>query len=399
MSIYLITALNLVNGMSLRGSRVLLSLFAIQLGASAFEIGLLIAISSLMQLLLGVTAGQASDRFGFRLPMIFGSVGGTIALLTPYFFPSITGLYVSRFLTGSTFIFFMVSLQNLAASIDGPDKRAANLTTYSLGQAMSGLLGPVAVGFAIDHVGHEKSYLLMGALAFVPLLALGVLRKSVPGTPRRKKSAEKGKIADLMRIAPLRRALLTGAMVFAASDLLNFYMPIYGHSIGLSASVIGIIIGAHSAAAFVVRLVMPKLLKLATEAQLMNYCLLASGIIYFLFPMFQNAWILAGIAFLLGLSLGCGQPLSMILIYEKSPQGRTGESLGLRMSLNKFIQIGVPLLFGTLGSVLGLMSVFWSSGLLLLAGARIGAKGLAAERQSAAATGQQPSPERPDRGD
>lgn len=375
MSIYLITALNLINGMSLRGSRVLLSLFAIKLGASAFEIGLLIAISSLMQLMLGVAAGQASDRLGFRLPMIFGSVGGTIALLTPYFFPSLTGLYVSRFLTGTTFIFFMVSLQSLAASVDGPEKRTANLTTFSLGQAIAGLLGPVAVGFAIDHTGHENSYLLLGGLAFVPLLALGIFRKHVPGAPARKKAKDaNARITDLAKIPPLRHALLGGAMVFAASDLLNFYVPIYGHSIGLSASMIGIIIGAHSAAAFVVRLVMPRLLKLATEAQLMNYCLFASGATYFLFPLFEQPWILAAISFLLGLSLGCGNPLSMILIYGSSPQGRTGEALGLRMSLNKIIQIGVPLLFGYLGSVLGLVAVFWSNGLLLLGAARMGAK-------------------------
>jgi len=390
MSIYLITALNLINGMSLRGSRVLLALFAIKLGASAFEIGLLIAVSSLMQLLLGVTAGQASDRFGFRAPMIYGSVGGTLALIVPYLFPSLTGLYASRILTGMTFIFFMVSLQNLAASIGGPDKRATNLTTFSLGQAMAGLLGPVAVGFAIDSIGHENSYAMLAALAFLPLLAMGVFRKSLPGAPKKKKiKDENNRITDLMRIPPLRRALLSGAMVFAASDLLNFYMPIYGDSIGLSASMIGIIIGAHSAAAFVVRLVMPKLLKIATEEQLMNYCLLASGLIYLLFPFFENPWILAAIAFLLGLALGCGQPLSMILIYEASPQGRTGESLGLRMSLNKIIQIGVPLMFGYLGSMLGLISVFWTNAALLLVSARMGAKGARkADAQS------QPPPDR-----
>ena len=382
MSIYLITALNLINGMSLRGSRVLLSLFAIQLGASAFEIGLLIAISSLMQLLLGVSAGQASDRFGFRLPMLYGSVGGTIALLIPFLFPTLTGLYISRLLTGMTFIFFMVSLQNLAASVGGAEKRAANLTTFSLGQAIAGLLGPVAVGFAIDHIGHKNSYALLASFAFVPILAMGIFRKSVPGAPKAKQKDEKSHITDLMRLPRLRRALLGGAMVFAASDLLNFYMPIYGHSIGLSASMIGIIIGAHSAAAFVVRLIMPKLLKFATEEQLMNYCLLASGVTYLLFPLFQNAWILVAISFLLGLSLGCGNPLSMILIYESSPQGRTGESLGLRMSLNKILQIGVPLLFGYVGSMLGLIAVFWSNALLLLAGGGIGARSHSKPKQA-----------------
>ena len=60
MSIYLITALNLVNGMGLRGSRVLLALFAIKLGAGAFEIGMLIALSSVVQLLLGVYAALST---------------------------------------------------------------------------------------------------------------------------------------------------------------------------------------------------------------------------------------------------------------------------------------------------------------------------------------------------
>jgi MFS family permease len=387
MSIYLITALNLINGMSLRGSRVLLSLFAIQLGASAFEIGLLISISSVMQLLLGVYAGQASDRFGFRMPMLYGSIGGTAALLTPYFFPSMTGLYVSRMLTGMTFIFFMVSLQNLAASVGGAEKRAANLTTFSLGQALAGLLGPVVVGFAIDHMGYEPSYALLAAFAFVPILAMGVFRKHVPGAPKKQKKDEASHITDLMRVPRLRRALLSGAMVFAAADLLSFYMPIYGHSIGLSASMIGIIIGAHSAAAFVVRLVMPRLLKVATEEQLMNYCLLASGVIYLLFPLFENAWILVAISFLLGLALGCGNPLSMILIYESSPQGRTGESLGLRMSLNKVIQIGVPLLFGYVGSMLGLFAVFWTNALMLLAGGGMAFKARPAPKESRAGGG------------
>ncbi len=367
MSIYLLTALNLANGTSLRASRVVLALFAIQLGASEFEIGMLIALSSVMQLLLGVYAGQASDRFGFRLPMMYGAIGGSLAMIVPYVFPSLTGLYVSRLLTGMTFIFFMVSLQNLAASTGGTEKRATNLTTFSLGQALAGLLGPVMIGFVIDHAGYRASYLLLSALTLLPLAALGLFRDRLPGRKPPKERRGDRHVTDLVRAAPLRRALLSGAMVFAASDLLNFYMPIYGHSIGLSASMIGIILGAHSAAAFVVRLAMPRLLKLATEEKLMTACLFASGAIYLLFPLFEHAWILAAVAFMLGLALGCGQPLAMILIYERAPEGRTGEALGMRMSINKIAQIGVPLLFGYLGAAAGLLSVFWTNAALLVA--------------------------------
>src|SRR5688572_31836740 len=83
MSIYLITLLNVLNSVALRGSRVLMSLFAIQLGSGAFEIGMLIAVSLVFQLFLGIYAGKVSDRYGFRLPILFGSLGSGLAMIVP----------------------------------------------------------------------------------------------------------------------------------------------------------------------------------------------------------------------------------------------------------------------------------------------------------------------------
>src|SRR5690348_13455033 len=93
MSIYLITLLNVLNSIALRGSRVLMSLFAIQLGAGAFEIGLLIAVSLVFQLFLGIYAGRVADRYGFRLPILFGSLGSALAMVVPWLIPDLAGLY------------------------------------------------------------------------------------------------------------------------------------------------------------------------------------------------------------------------------------------------------------------------------------------------------------------
>ena len=81
--IYLIT-LNtvLIQGAHI-GSRVVASLLALNLGASAFTIGLLIGVYAVFPLLLGVYSGRMSDRYGARRPMLFG-----IALLCcPRFWP------------------------------------------------------------------------------------------------------------------------------------------------------------------------------------------------------------------------------------------------------------------------------------------------------------------------
>lgn len=374
MSIYLITLLNVINGISLRGSRVLLSLFAIHLGAGAFEIGILIALSSVFQLFLGIYAGRVSDRYGFRLPMLFGSLGSSLSMIVPYIYPQLVSLYVSRAMTGMSFIFFAVAIQNLAASLGGAEMRTRNLSTFSVGQSISGLLGPVLVGFSIDHFGHATSYLFLALMALLPVLALFTFPQIVPKAHAPKEKAERSNVFDLVRIAPLRRTLLTGAIIFSGVDLLSFYVPIYGHSIGLSASTIGIILGAYAAAAFVVRMIMPALVKRAGEEKVLTLSLFASGITYLLFPFFQNAWILTVIAFVLGLGLGCGQPLSMILTYTRSPEGRAGEALGLRITANKIIQIGVPLVFGYIGAAFGLIPVFWSNAAILVTGGYLNQK-------------------------
>jgi MFS family permease len=211
-------------------------------------------------------------------------------------------------------------------------------------------------------------------LALLPVLALFTFPQIVPRAQGRKQEIAQSNLLQLVRIAPLRRTLLTGAIIFSGVDLLSFYLPIYGHSIGLSASTIGIILGAYAAAAFVVRMIMPALVKRAGEERILTLSLFASGITYLLFPFFQNPWILTLIAFTLGLSLGCGQPLSMMLTYSRSPDGRAGEALGLRITVNKVIQIGVPLVFGYIGSSFGLIPVFWSNAVLLVTGGYLNQK-------------------------
>jgi MFS family permease len=108
-----------------------------------------------------------------------------------------------------------------------------------------------------------------------------------------------------------------------------------------------------------------------TAERVLCLSLVAAGFTYLLIPVFENAWILAAVSFLLGLGLGCGQPLTMMLIYERTPQGSAGAAMGLRMSINKIIQIGVPLGFGYIGSLLGVKAVFWTTAALLFGGGNL----------------------------
>jgi MFS family permease len=74
------------------------------------------------------------------------------------------------------------------------------------------------------------------------------------------------------------------------------------------------------------------------------------------------------VAFLLGLGLGSAQPLTIMLTYHHAPQGRSGEALGMRLTVNKITQIAIPVVFGGIGTVFGLTPVFWANAAFLLAG-------------------------------
>jgi hypothetical protein len=58
----------------------------------------------------------------------------------------------------------------------------------------------------------------------------------------------------------------------------------------------------------------------------------------------------------------------MSLLHTHAPPGRVGEAVGVRMSLVQSTSVTVPLLFGAVGSSLGLAPVFWSLGVCLTTG-------------------------------
>ena len=67
----------------------------------------------------------------------------------------------------------------------------------------------------------------------------------------------------------------------------------------------------------------------------------------------------------IGLGMGCCQPITMMLTFSGSAQGRSGEALGLRLTVNHLTRVVTPVIFGTIGSIFGLFAVFWANAALL----------------------------------
>jgi len=375
MAVYLILFLALLNFTAFMGCRVLMSLFAIELGASTAAIGLLISLFALFPFLLSVYAGKVIDRFGSHLPAQLGTVLSAAGFAIPWLFPALPALYLSASIIGLSYVFISLAIQNLSSTARDPDVRAREVSLVSLGFALSGLLGPLLVGFVIDHQGHVFAYALLTVLAIAATAGWIVSRRYVVDSHARGAAAAPTDMRELLRLPQLRRTVIVSGLVVAGVDLYNFYMPIYGHSVGLTATMIGVIFGANSLAVLIVRGLLPRLTRWLGEERVMSYSMYLAGAAFLLIPMFGNAPALMLLAFMLGLGLGCGQPLSILMTYNRAPAGRSGEALGVRFTVVNFTHMAIPLAFGTLGSALGVVAVFFSNAVLMLGGGYANARG------------------------
>ena len=363
----------------MRGAKMLVSLSALQNGATPFQVGLLAAMFAAFPLLLAVYAGKISDRIGVKRPMVLGATIIALGLLVPLAVPDLVGLLLCSALIGLGHIFFHVSVHNLIGAYGEGEARTRNFATFSLGASISAFLGPSLAGFSIDGWGFRPTHALLAVVAILPALILVVYPKLVPvRTPHSRH--ETGGSLELLANPGLRRTLIMSGVTLTGIELFTFYFPVYGRSINLSASAIGLVMASYAVAAFIVRLGMHRATRRIGEIGVLTASLLVAGATYMLVPLVSDAPLLAVVAFLLGIGLGCAQPLTILLTYNHAPSGRSGEALGLRLTVNKLTQIVVPLAFGALGSAFGLLPVFWANGVFLLAG---GVVSLAERRVSA----------------
>jgi MFS family permease len=367
MSVYLVVLLAVLTSISLRGGKMAVSLYALDLGAGSAAVGVLAALFAAFPLILAVQAGRLSDRFGVRMPIVCGTLAMAAGLALPLIGAHLALLFLCAALAGLGHVFFHVSMHSLVGALGDGAERTRNFATFSLGISIAAFIGPSLAGFAIELAGFRAAFAVLAIVAALPAVYLLI----VPGAARvARLSEEPAQSAfDLLAIPALRRTLIMSGVTLTGIELFSFYLPIYGRSIGLSASVIGAVLSSYALAGFLVRSVMHRLAQRYTELGVLTGSLFVAAVTYFIVPGLSSGWPLAAAAFALGLALGSAQPLTIILTYNHAPSGRSGEALGLRIMANKLTQIVVPLAFGGVGAALGATPVFLATGaFLLLAG-------------------------------
>ena len=358
-SVFRLVATQVCLHSAMTGFRMGAPLMALKQGYSPLAVGCLLALFAVSVVFLALPAGRLADRHGLHVPMrlavLIASLGLGLSVLWPYFWV----LCVSALMVGGASGLAVIALQRHAGRLaHGPTELREVFSWLAIGPSLSNFVGPLLVGVLIDGVSFQAAFL---AMATLPWLAWWLVRQvdRMPTIPSPDQALAPSSWA-MFREPAFRRLMLINWVLSSCWDVHTFLVPVIGHERGLSATVIGAILGSFAVAATLIRLVMPWMASRLQEGRVVGSAMIATSVLFVLYPMAHSAWLMAGLSVLLGFALGSVQPMIMSTLHQITPHAQHGQALALRSMAINASSVLMPLLFGTVGAWVGVGVVFWA---------------------------------------
>lgn len=377
--------------------RPLIAPYAARTDASPELIGFILAMHALPAFALAIPTGLVADRRGHRPLLLAGSAlmaGGGLLLTSN---DAISVLVASQACIGVGALGVWLAIQGLMISDRGDssestktrDKRISN---YSLLVMIGQLAGPTLGGVVTDIFTYRTAF---GVFAVGSAMVLGcslVFREtygSHVGEDARQSLSARDVGSSYRQAGALMRekgVFLTMLVSFCALYLLDIrtaFQPLYFDSIGISASVIGLLLSGAGACALFARLLLPHMLFRLQTGTVTACCIIPGALAVGGVVLFEDIWALAALSAISGMSLGLAQPLTLVLTAEFTRARERGMGIGLRLMANRTAQWISPFLFGPLLGRFGFGGAFGGT-----SGALIGLGGVVAWQLNRRSRGQ-----------
>ena len=352
------------------GLRMATPLLALQQGHSAAAVGLLLAFFSLAQIFLAIPAGRYADQHGLRRPVAVAAVVAPLGAGLAAAFPMFPVLCVAALMTGGAAGIALIALQRHVGRVaESPAQLRETFSFLAIGPSLSNFLGPMLAGVAIDHAGFPASFLLLALLPVLGWLCIRNLREAAIAATL--KAPARGQAWTLAREPQFRRLLIVNWLLATCWDVHTFVVPVIGHERGFSATTIGGILGAFAIAGALTRLLLPALARHLREWMVVGSAMVATAALLGVYPLLTSPWAMGACSALLGVALGCVQPMMMSTLHQIPPEHRHGEALGLRMITLHAASVAMPLVFGAMGAIVSVAWLFWSVAATVGAGSQL----------------------------
>ncbi|HAT35606.1 MAG TPA: hypothetical protein DCS82_07815 [Rhodospirillaceae bacterium] len=352
---------------------ILIPLFAVFVGLSPSEIGLVVAARSVLPVLFSIHGGVLMDRFGTRNVAfwlaIFTSVLPLLYPLAGWFW----ALATLQLVSGHISTLAMASGQTLINQLSKGDP--TELGRFSFVTRFANFAGPVLIGFVWHQLGVWPAFLVITLWGLLILASVTLIPND--GNPRHHSTASLKRFwprwSDyreafaLATIPAVAFALAITMIRNGPGSIQASFFVVYLDQIGISGTTIGLLtglseifvgIGSLAAGWFAARAQAHWLVIIFVAAAVFFICLT---------PLVAHAIPLLVIATAMrGFSQGVNQPLIFSILSRNVGLNQQGAAVGLRNSVNRLANIIVPTAMGYIAEWWGIETSFGIIAIILL---------------------------------
>ncbi len=359
---------------------VLVPLWVLSFESSALLVGIALGSRHILPVLFSIHGGALMDRLGIRRVMIgFAMLGIAVPLVFPLF-PYLWAVIVLQMLSGISAAMGWIGTQaHIGAVMRGEARYAGRLTFCN---RFGNLTGPIAIGAAWDFLGP------WGAFSFWTLWAVGLLvaslklpapKAAVAAAGMAEAGPEKLRLGDLLpRLADYMttmRMMAVPAIAFvvimtllrhSSNGIQNSFYIVYLNEIGLSGTLIGILLASSSILGAAGSLSAGPMTRLLRAHWLLIIAVAASILLIVITPLLGGFAALLVVMAVRGGAMGVGQAL-LISVLASAAGDAQGKAVGLRTTANRIAVMVIPVIMGAVIEVFGLVNSFYIVGTVLMA--------------------------------
>lgn len=325
-----------------------LPFYAENIGASPFELGLLMAVYSLMQFLFAPVWGRVSDRIGRKPVIMIGIFGLALSFFLMGLSSALWMLFAARVIGGILSAANMPTVMAYVADITSAEDRGKGMGVVGAATGLGFVFGP-ALGGVFSKMSLHMPFYIAGISSLLTFfLVLFVLKESLPKENRGQKKNEKSSLRQALNGSQSILYFLQLFISLSLSGLEATFAYFAAEKAGLGAVKLGYIFMIMGlASAFVQGGMVGRMTKRFGEGFVIQLGIIVSAIGFGLILIVDSFTTAAIYLTIFGIGNGVIRPSVSALLTKTSLAGH-GSTTGLLSSFDSLGRIAGPPLGGWL---------------------------------------------------
>ncbi len=347
----------------------LIPAIALKLGAEGVQIGLIIASFNIARTVFNPFAGRLSDHVGRKRFIVTGLLIYSSISILYVMANSVSMLIFVRLVHGFASVLVAPIAMAMVADIAPQSKLGRFMGTMSMASMLGLCIGPALGGIISDLYGADASFYTMGGLVLATLAGVFLF---IPGSIE-KKNPEKANQKQvswvvLIRNQTFRVLFLLRFFAAAGQGAVYTFLPVLAIQMQLSGSNVGLALGAKIFFIAILQRFFGQIADSYNPAFLMIAGTFSSGLTVIGMPFADNFITILLLNIAMGISNGIAMPGGYVLAGRLGRSFGMGSVMGLTDSAWSLGMIFSPIFSGLILDILGMGSVFYLGGALIVSG-------------------------------